>query len=207
MIKINLALRKTSQTSEKGEGRTFAFSKTSLKFNAEFLKDQQFRKVALAAIAGFVGYMVVDGLKDEELKKWEVAMQRLEGENATLQAKYEKTKAYEPIKRQLEEDEATIRNKLETVQKLIADRQIPPKMLASVSTGIPADVWLTDFQLNDQDLRIKGVSLGLNQVSDFMSTLDKNAYVSDVKLVSEATVKDEITGTDVSSFELGARKK
>lgn len=207
MIKINLALRKTSTTAEKADGKTFAFSRTTLKLDPAIFKDPQFRKVALTIIAGVVGYIVVDGLKQDELKKWDDIGLRLQAESTDLQAKYEKTKAYEPIKKQLEADEETIRTKLETVQKLIADRQTPPKLIASLSTGIPKDVWLTDFTMVGPEIKVKGVSLGLNQVSDMMSALDQNSFVSDVKLVNTNNIKDEVTGAEVASFELSAKRK
>ena len=84
-----------------------------------------------------------------------------------------KTAGYEAQKKQFDADEELIKTKLATIQKLMADRAEPPKLLMSFSGSIPKDVWFQEFDMNSSEVKIKGASLGFDPVTDFMKALGR----------------------------------
>ncbi len=207
MIKINLATKKQSQAASP-ESKSAGLSMPKLDAGAfgELLKTPKIRQLALFVVAGFALSFVLQSYKQEELNKLDVEMQRLTGEQGKLKAEVAKTAGYEQIKKTLEEDELAIRTKIDTIQKLLADRSNLPRMMLNMSQVIPKEVWLTEFRVQSDDVSMKGYSLGYNQISDFMKNLSESAYLSDLKLGSTQASRDE-TGSEVAQFELDAKKR
>lgn len=214
MIKINLALRKQSASaaSAASEARGSAIgglqlpaglSKLNLDVNS--LKGPM-RKLLPPILVGLVATFVVDGLKEEELAKVQEESATVAEQRNQLMAAAEKIKGYEAVKKSLEADEQLMRIKIDVVQQLIADRTNPPKLLRSLSTSIPKDVWLSEFKAGAEGVTLKGYSLDFNQVSDFMKSLSESVYFADLAITGTQQAKDEF-GMDVASFELTAKRR
>lgn len=218
MIKINLALKKQSASGE-GKGRArddvasggglpkLDLNLGSLGAGASALfSEPKFRQLILGCIVVALVYVGIDRAKVEELNQLDAEIAQLTTTNNKLRAEVAKTKGYEELKKALEADELAIRTKIDTIQKLIADRQSLPKMMLGMAQLIPADVWLTDFKVANDDFTLKGFSLGYNQVSDFMRNLNESAFFTELRLSSSQAARDE-TGSEVAQFELGAHKR
>jgi Tfp pilus assembly protein PilN len=208
MIKINLALKKHGVgiiPREKGAG--FNFKGLSGGMNTDFVKDPLFRKFGLVVVVAIMATYLLDGFKDDELKKLDDLLAKTNEANAKIAAQLTKTKGYEGLKKQIDTDETTLRTKLDTIKKLILDRQIPPKLMASLSTGIPSELWLSDLSMDEKELRLKGYALGYTQITEFLKALGENEFLSDPKLVDSKQTRDSITGQEMANFELSAKKK
>lgn len=213
MIKINLATRKQSAgASVEGRGGVSigAFQLpaglSKIQFNLDEIKNLPLRKILLPLVACIALTFLVDGLKDDELSKVQEEAAKVAVQKEQLNLSANKMKGYEALKRAMEDDERLMRSKIAVVQGLITDRSNPPKIMRSLASSLPKDVWLTEFKAAEQEVTFRGFSLDFNQVSDFMKNLNESAYFADVTIKNTQQSKDEL-GTDVASFELVARRR
>jgi hypothetical protein len=208
MIKINLALKKHAVgLAGKDKGAGIDLRALSSGFNTDMVRDPLFRKLGLVIVVAIMATYLLDGFKDDEVKKADDVLIKVNESNAKLSAELAKTKGYETLKKQIDADETTLRTKLDTIKKLITDRQIPPKLMASLSAGIPSEVWLSEMSVDEKELKLKGYAAGYAQITDFFKMLNENEFLTDVKLVDSKQTKDPITGNEMASFELSAKKK
>ena len=201
MIRINFATRKRSSAagpSEKGKGIP--------KIDLSSLKDLPLKKYVVAAVACGLGYWLLEDYKETQLAALEPVMQKLNAESSRLQAEIGKTKGFEQVKGQLEKDEFAIKTKIETIEKLVADRTDAYSMLINFSEIMPAEVWLSDFNIKGGQVKIKGSSFGYNPISDFMKRLSESAYVTDLALLSTSQ-RAERRGAEIADFELSAKRR
>jgi Tfp pilus assembly protein PilN len=217
VIRINLAARKQFGVVAGGREGAAAVAALGERFAAlkafdlrglglDALSSLPLRQLGTAIAAVAVAYTVAEGMKRDEVGK---VMKEIEGERAAqvkLKADFERTKGYEPLKKQLDADEKTMRVKLETIQKLVADREVPPKLLIALAKGIPAEVWLSEFSADAKDVKMKGFSVGYDQISDFMRMLGESIYLTELQLVGSQQAKDA-EGFLVQAFELAARRR
>ena len=206
MIKINLATRKQTPLEADSARGTFGGGLTKFNVRLDGAKSASIRRLAIAAAAAVMATYFLEGYQEEETRKYSELLPTITAEKQKLTAELNKTKDFEPKKKALDLDEATIKLKIETIKKLIVDRQTPPKMLLALATSIPGEVWLSDLKIDPEGLKLKGNSLGFNQISDFMKGLNESAYFSELKLVSTVQAKDD-TGQEVAAFEMSAKRR
>ena len=211
MIRINLAKRKQAvsgggASSEKASGLSALGGLSKISINADQIKALPVRKFVVPIIVAIVATYVQDGIKVDDMQKVEAALAKLTAERTQLAATANKLKGYEAVKKSMEADQATMRSKIDTIQKLIADRTNPPKLLRSLASAIPKDVWLAEFKAGEKDVSFKGFSLDFNQIADFVKNLNESAYFTDLSIRNTQQSKDEV-GLDVASFELSARRR
>jgi Tfp pilus assembly protein PilN len=208
MIKVNLALKKHGVgIVAREKGSSFNLSALSSGLNTDFLRDPLFRKVGLVVVVAIMATYLLSGFKDDEVQKLDDVLTKTNAVNAKISAELAKTKGYEDLKKQIDADETTLRTKLNTIKKLIVDRQIPPKLLTSLSSGIPGDLWLSELSMDEKELRIKGFALGYTQITDLLKTLGESEFLVEPKLVDSKQTKDGISGQEMANFELSAKKK
>jgi hypothetical protein len=219
VIKINLAARKQFGVVAGGGGGGAGGGMAALGDRFAALKGLDFRNLGLDALQGLplrqlgtalaavvIAYTVFESMKRDEIGK---VMAQIEGERTAqvkLKTDFERTKGFEPLKKQLDADEKTMRLKLETIQNLVADREVPPRMLTALAKGIPAEMWLSEFSADAKEVKMKGYSIGYDQISEFMRVLGESIYLADLQLVSSQQSKDP-EGYLVQAFELAAKRR
>ncbi len=206
MIKINLATRKQSASVGSGNAQMSRVAGMKLDARLDGLKELPWRKAGAVVLLYVVASYGLEDYKTEELGKVEAVIQTHAAEQTRLKAELAKTRDFDELKKSLDADELSLRTKIDTIQQLIRDRQTPPKMLLSLSGSTPKDVWLTDFQAKEDEITLKGFSLGYNGISDFMKALNESVYFGDLKLVNTAQGRDE-TGLEAATFDLIAKRK
>jgi Tfp pilus assembly protein PilN len=226
MIKINLATRKTSSVAGQGAGAgamlAGLFSRgdsgeggatksfANLRFdqlNLEKFGDLPVAKVAIALVVVISAYFVESSMKAHEMAKVELAIAEVKKREEELQRQLSQTKGYDQLKKALDADEMMIKTKITVIRKLIHDRQTPPKLLLTLSNGLPPDVWISKFELADMGVKLEGMSLGgLNPVSDLMKNLGESTYFSDLKLISSKKGRDTLN-LETDDFTLTAKRR
>lgn len=225
MIKINLAAKKSAShgggTAATGTaaGGTGTLSQTLAGFSIGKLRDVQFDAAALGQLKELplkrIGVIVVTILvanylsasfQADELSKVDKELDKLRTAQKALKAELDKTKGFEAIKISLENDERTMKQKIEVIQKLLVDRQKPPKVLLSLSNIIPPEMWLSSFTLNSTDVKLSGFAMNNLQVPEFQKNLSESADFKDVNLVDQSSSR-EADGTEIVKFDLEAKRR
>jgi Tfp pilus assembly protein PilN len=202
MIKINLALRKTSQLP------TDTPKRQSLSIDTEQLKAIQLPKIILCAIVAFFAYDYLETYKTEQLAILDQEVAQLQVQMAKLQNQKSQYSGYEEQKAAIERDGGMIRTKMETIQKLLADRTTPPKLLMNLAQAIPKDVWLTELRLQDDVATLRGAAYGgVPPVTDFIRTLESSVYFREVRTLTGFASDRLGNGIERTRFDLEARRR
>ena len=222
MIRINLATRKApvgggggdsakggvslEKQPGQGAGRKFDIKQFDAEAAVEVIRGLPLRKIFIPVIACALVYMGNNWQQQDELGKVDKEIAGVLAQQGKLKTEIAKTKGYEDIKKQLEVDELLLRTKIATIEKLLADRQTPPKLLLSLSASIPSNVWLSSYSIKEGNVQIGGTSLDYNQISDFMKGLNEVPLFKDVALESSQQSKDD---KDITTqvFQLKAKRK
>lgn len=203
MIRINLASKKQAPTVAGGKTRV-GFS--GLKLDSELLKDLPIKRMLLPIVVALLADWVAGDYKKEEYAKADLQYRRAESEKTKLSMEVAKTAGYEKIKLQLEADEKALQIKLQTIQKLINERDTTYRLVRSLAEDIPSDLWLTQFKLEPKGAVFTGQSLSFNSISDFMRKMNQNRFFANLKLASTEQVFSE-AGAKIANFQLQASLK
>lgn len=206
MIKINLATKKQSglvtETKTKSSSKAFSTQRITL---------QQFRelpvgKLVMVGLACFAVNMILDTYMSDELQKVDDALAKIIAGNAKAQQDLLKYKKYDEVKKSLDTDDLLVKTKLEVIQKLVLGRSESLKLLLSISSSIPKDVWLKELKMEKGELLLRGSSVGFSAISDFMKRLHDGPYFSSVDLIDTQESKE---GRDngIANFELSAKRR
>lgn len=223
MIKINLAARKgptlsagtgtgTQGTGATGSGTLAGFSLNNLRdlrFDADTLgrlKELPLKRIGAIVATVMIANYLVSSFEADEIAKVNLELERLRTAQKGLKAELDKTKGFEAIKVSLENDERTMKTKIDVIQRLLVDRQKPPKVLLGLSNIIPPDVWLSSFNLTATDVKLQGFAMTNLQVPEFQKNLGESADFKDVTLINQSIYKDT-TGLDIVHFELEAKRR
>ncbi len=212
MIKINLALRKQSGAgaSDAGKTGTGAFALPTgvsrMTLDIDQLKDLPIKSMVICLAVSAIAWYLSTTYKEEEMQKLADIQAKVSEERARLEEEIKKYKSFDEVKKSIDQDEFTLRTKIDTIQKLIADRSSPPRLMLSLALSIPKDVWLTELKISETETRFKGYSLGFNQISDFMKGLGESAYFTDLSIKKTEQSKDDL-GVEVAAFELAATRR
>lgn len=200
MIKINLALKKSSGTGPSAGASAIP------RIDASALMSPAVRSVALSAVVYFGSGYYFDNQRAELLQKvaQEVAVQTQK--SAALKESLGKMKQYEEVKKSLESDEKIIKTKLETISLLSKDRDSGTQYLRAISKSIPKDVWLMGLDFRSNEIDFKGQASEFSLVSDFTSQLSQTGLFTEVQQEIAANTNDE-GGKSVVGFELKGRRK
>lgn len=211
MIKINLALKKQPGLSAPGGGgsggkfdlRTLT---SKLKLDPELLKEIPFKKFVPPIVIALMANFTFENWKESEIAKLQDQIAVEQAKMPALTKEAEKIKSYEDLKKEIDRDELTIRTKIETIQKLVAGRSEPSKLLVVLSKSMSPDVWINNFRLQDSDISLSGLSDGFGPISDLMKSLGETSYFNELELKNSAKVGG-YPSADVTQFELVAKRR
>lgn len=205
MIKINLAERKRSSTSAEG-GAGLSLDVNQLKEKFASLGELPLKKYALTLACGFLATYALDFYKSDQIKQLDDELSKLEAEKPKLLSEAGKIRSLEEVKKAMEADEFVIRTKLETIKRLVADRGSTGKILTELTKVMPADLWVTQFDLKGGNVNVKGFSLDFTRISDFMKLLSESSIFADPNLNDTQMARDD-QNREVASFSIQARKR
>jgi Tfp pilus assembly protein PilN len=154
----------------------------------------------ILCIAANFGYDYYIQQKTDEMTQ---EVSKLDSDKERINKELSKIKGFESVKVELERDQLVLRTKIETIEKLIRGRDFTAKSLITLAQAMPRDIWMTEIKATETGFELKGGTVDLGLVSDFMSRLGQTIYFKDVTLKSTAT---DSSGHQ-ASFELGARRE
>jgi Tfp pilus assembly protein PilN len=111
------------------------------------------------------------------------------------EAQEEKRKLQDVIVKleKLEKQKDLYERKIDLIQKLKSQQDVPIRILLELSTKIPDWVWLTETKYSDKTVEIKGRAMSHNMIADYIFNLERSAHFENVELISstQRTVLDD----------------
>lgn len=106
----------------------------------------------------------------------------------------------ERYRKEKEEIEA----KLAVITRLEKNRQGPVRIMDEVASRTPERLWLSELNLSDGVLEMKGTSTDNEVIAAFMTSLSESSFLSQVEL-QETNLKDA-KGLKVNEFKISCRE-
>jgi type IV pilus assembly protein PilN len=159
MVRINLLPAKVSKKKEAGK--------------------QQLMLFVVLLLAGIVGNALWASGRAGELKDRQAKLSRTKSEIAQLDRIIGEVA-------NIKEAQKALKEKLDTLDKLKAGRSGPVRMLDELATITPKRLWIAKMDQRDKAVTFEGVAATIDDVSEFMSALDRSTYFSAVELKKTA---------------------
>ena len=105
-------------------------------------------------------------------KKLDTEIAQAKEEVARLKSIIDEVKGYEDKKRSLEE-------KINLINGLKTNQKGPVRLMDEVSKALPDLVWLTEMQMQGDQLTMKGKTLSPNAVATYLENLKKSPYFAE----------------------------
>lgn len=220
MIRINLALLKrpagvaaASGGSEESQLlsrlRQFGISPSRILGAASApAADQRavLRSLAVVAVLWLVLDFTLTSYRDDELAKLEAELGEVQSQRQKLEGEVNQRASYEKERIRLEAEEKLIQAKVATLDRLSSGRDAPRQVLELVSSRMPAEVWLSEFEVQKEMAVFSGFSENAERVTDFMSELDRSAHFFEAVPRIENQL-DTATGSSMTRFELRLQRR
>ena len=140
--------------------------------------------VSLMLSAGLIGNRFENQIKAEQDK-----LNELTKILKDLQKKSRNKKKIEDAINKYVTQEVTLMARLEVVQKVIAQKKNPWKILHYTSLNIPEDVWLNELTLDDNQFTVKGEAKNYPAIGLFIDNLEKSVFFE----AGQPTLRDSVT--------------
>ncbi len=161
------------------------------------------KSIGIPVVIGLAANYAYNFYIDERVAEMAQETAKLEDEKTRINAELNKIKGFESVKVELERNELVLRTKIDTIEKLIRGRDFTVKTLVTLAQAMPRDIWMTEFSATETNFELKGGTVELGLVSDFMSKLGQTIYYRDVTLKSTSA---DPNGKQ-ANFDLTARRE
>jgi len=136
---------------------------------------QQLILLALVVVAGYLGNFAWATTRASELKAVEKKVRATREEIAQLDRIIGEV-------RDIKDQQAALREKLDTLDRLKANRSGPVKVLDALATVTPKRLWLSKIEEKGGTVAFTGSAATIDDVSEFMTALKGNPHFSAVEL-------------------------
>jgi Tfp pilus assembly protein PilN len=210
MIKVNLAKRKTS-SSDKASGSGGLSSLSDL-FDSAILKEYPVVQMLSVVIAYFGAQYVLEYYKKLEMDKLEVQVQMVTTEKNNYEQELRKYSGLEEQKRKVEQTERLLDNKILAIKELVGSRTTSVRLISHVSQSLKDEevlknVWIVNFTLQGDKVKITGQAYDQNLVSVFMENIKKIPLLQSQTVTLDSLNQVKKLGEEVSEFVLGATRR
>jgi len=155
MIRINLLPAKVSKKKQAGT--------------------QQLAIAAAVLVAALAGNFFWSSSRASALAAREAKVKRTKAEIANLE------KIIGEVN-DIKQQQAAVKDKLAVLDKLKANRAGPVRLLDELAGLVPKRVWIRKFDEKDRNVSFEGSAVTIEDVSAFMSALQKSPYFTSVEL-------------------------
>lgn len=172
MIRINLLKPETRELKEPGTPSGVPEFKPKKKANLGNL-------IFLALIVGLGAFYYLQ-------KK------AFDNENALLAAAQQEKQQLQYVTAKLEElklQKASLERKINLINDLKAQQDLPVKIMDELSRNLPDWVWLTEMTYNAKGIQIKGKALSNNLIAEYIANLENSPDLMNINLVSSTQRK------------------
>lgn len=152
--------------------------------------------VGIGAVALMVLLGLFHGVQLAQASSLESANRRLEREIAQMKEVVKEVDEAEKLK-------AELVKKLNVIKQLKANKSGPVRMLDELALATPDKLQMSSLDEENGRIKLSGVSVSNEIISQFLSSLEQSAYFTDVYL--NAIDQTEKEGVKLKSFSITAR--
>lgn len=194
MIKINLA--SSSAAGGPSFGVSFGGSGGDVFLAPDEIRKEALKRLVLLLVGPLAFYVYENQnipAKEAELNVKTQTMNELQAYNSKAAASVAEIKRFK-------EDEALIEARISALEKIAKDRNREIRVMDLLQTVIPEKAWLTRIQISTDKVNIQGLAMSDFEVSSFLESLTKSAFLMDVNLVSSSEINQD--GMMLKKFEI-----
>ena len=148
----------------------------------------------------------IEDFYDEKIADNNKQTQKLNKEYRTLSSKVRSMSNIQKQIDALKSQEEKLAQKLNTVKKIISKRSNPFLVLDYLANNIPEDVWLTNIELENSDIIIRGYSKNWKSIGSFLENLKNSIFFSqNISYTRPDGANSEYKGQRVEVFEIKAQ--
>lgn len=127
----------------------------------------------------------------------------LKAENAQLQKEIDNLKAIVARVDEIDKLQQELRMKLDVIAQLKANKEGPVHMLDELAMATPEKLMLTSLVQGRNDIKLQGVAVSHEVISQFLSTLERSDWFEDVYLLGIDQVEQD--GYKLKQFQISAK--
>ncbi len=159
---------------------------------------QQLILFALAVLVGYAANFAWASSRSSELATVERKVKATREEIAQLDRIIGEVK-------NIKDQQAALREKLDTLNRLKANRVGPVKVLDSLATITPKRLWLNKLEEHADVMSFTGAAATIDDVSEFMTALKANPHFSAIELTKTSAAYQAQARTEYVEFALTAK--
>lgn len=179
MIKVNLVNQKAPKKKKKDKAVSDSEFTGELSAAEGDLKRGLLVRIVILLIIPVGLFLYEDSVLPDKairLSKMQADLDELTRKNREAAAAVDEIKKFE-------KDQEKLQQQTNTLISLSKDRIKEVRVLDYIQREIPAKVWLLRMDLSDGRLQISGMASTDGELTTFMETLQRSAYLKDVNLV------------------------
>jgi Tfp pilus assembly protein PilN len=188
MIKINLSGGKKAADLSNIGG--FDFTKLKIVY------------VLLAMVLVYVPDFVLVPIWEGER---EAVTQGIEAKKSKLSSLKRKVTQSEDLEKQITElklQEENLGKKLTAVKQAISEKKNPSTIMLYIAKNIPAELWIKDLVIDQDQMTIKGEALDYTSIGNFVNSLRSSVFIKDANIANTSSSVRESDKRRIESFEV-----
>jgi Tfp pilus assembly protein PilN len=104
--------------------------------------------------------------------------------------------------RELKAQEENLGKKLTAVKQAISEKRNPATILLYIARNIPAELWIRELSINQEQMTIKGEALDYTSIGNFVNSLRSSVFIRDANISSTASTVRESDKRRIETFEV-----
>jgi len=104
--------------------------------------------------------------------------------------------------RELKAQEENLVKKLTAVKEAISEKKNPSSILLYLAKNIPPELWITELDINLEQMTIKGEALDYTSIGNFVNSLRSSVFIREANIASTKSAVRESDKRRIESFEV-----
>jgi len=146
---------------------------------------------------------IIDLVYEDDIK---LAEQVFSEKNNLYKKQQQELNDKQAIRKQVEElnaQEAQLTQKIDIVKQIVEKRQNPFIVLKYIADNTPSDVWITELEIDDRNLKMLGYSKSWKSIGDFIENLKSSIFFNgNINFQKPVSLPNEINKNRVETFEI-----
>ncbi len=98
--------------------------------------------------------------------------------------------------------EEGLEKKLAAVKQAISEKRNPAPILLYIAKNMPAELWIKELDMNQEELTIKGEALDYVSIGNFVTALKSSVFIRDANITSTSSSVREADKRRIETFEV-----